>query len=586
MPRVTRAALRTQELQEESEIAASTPLPPTPVKKRVPLGEISENVATEAQVAELEQKLVPAKKGSVRGKKANVAKKTNKQRKLKAMNAEPEVLEDDNESSTSSAVEEACQDLLQENSETHQVVLDDEQARSPPSEVFNTTDQQPSPKVTPPQDDIEVQKPGVGPVSVPNIDKDDSFVAKIKSYTPAKMTNGDSLKDESGVDKIEEDLFLEQIKTRSPSKRVSRIEDSVEALDALEEEIEKVDKLIPTTADNLSDTAKTKKQAKVNPKTAEKKSNGSVRIKDNTTVRTRPVTGKPNSSVRSIAQRPSILLATKKAITPPKGSPTKPAIESRSPGPARQSTKVGPQSVTHKRVSSVHKAPFLPTKSAKPPTKSTFELPGEAISRKLKEQREQRLKREEEQTSKPRVFKARPVRLSHAPEVKLTAAARARIGLAKGEHINGSKLAKGTPKLATSPCVMPTASTKENKRVSSLTVAKRVSAVQPTANSSARVTRKISLAMDYYPNASGSLRSAPTAEDLALQKVKGKEVFGRNRAEMMEREKARKEKEDAAKKARAEAAERGRVASREWAEKQKLRKMEALKPTSGTKVTA
>ena len=116
MPRVTRAALRTQELQEESDIAASTPLPPTPVKKRVPLGEISDNVATEAQVAELEQKLVPAKKGSVRGKKANIAKKTNKQKKVKAMDVEPEVLEDGNESSTSSAVEEACQDLLKDGS--------------------------------------------------------------------------------------------------------------------------------------------------------------------------------------------------------------------------------------------------------------------------------------------------------------------------------------------------------------------------------------------------------------------------------------------------------------------------------------
>ncbi len=113
MPRVTRAALRTQELQEESEIAASTPLPPTPVKKRVPLGEISDNIATEVQGAELEQKLVPAKKGSVRGKKA---KKTNKQKKVKAMDAEPEILEDDNESSTSSAVEEACQDLLKDSS--------------------------------------------------------------------------------------------------------------------------------------------------------------------------------------------------------------------------------------------------------------------------------------------------------------------------------------------------------------------------------------------------------------------------------------------------------------------------------------
>ncbi len=469
------------------------------------------------------------------------------------------------------------------------MVLDDEQARSPPSDIFNTTDQQLSPKVTLPQDDIEAQKPGVAPISVSNIDKDDSFVARIKSYTPVKMTNADSLKDESGVDKIEEDSFLEQIKTRSPSKRVSRIEDSVEALDALEEEIEKVDKLIPTTADNLSDTAKTKKQVKSNPKTAEKKTNGSVRIKDNTIVRTRPVTGKLSTSVRSIAPRSSVLPATKKAITPPKGSPTKPAIESRSPAPARPSAKVGPQSVTHKRVSSVHKAPFLPTKSTKPPTQSTFELPGEAISRKLKEQREQRLKREEEQTNKPRVFKARPVRLSQAPEVKLTTAARARIGLAKGEPVNGSKPAEGTPKPTTSPRDMPTAPPGGNKRVSSLTVAKRVSAVQPTANSSARVTRKPSLATGgaaHNPGVSGSLRSAPTAEDLALQKVKGKEVFGRTRAEMMEREKARKEKEEAAKKARAEAAERGRVASREWAEKQKLRKMEASKAISGTKVTA
>ena len=468
------------------------------------------------------------------------------------------------------------------------MVLDDEQARIPPSEIFNTTNPQVPPKPTPTQD-VETQKPGVAPVSVANTDKDDSFVAMIKSCTPAKMTSADNPKDESGVDKVEKDSFLDQIKKRSPSKRVSRIEDSVEALDALEEEIEKVDKLIPTTADNLSDTAKTMKQAQVHPKTAEKKINGSVRIKDNTTVRTKPVNGKPSASLRSTAPRPSILPATNKAVTPPKGSPRKPAIGSKSPAPAQQPAKVGPQSVTHKRVSSVHKAPFQPTKSAKLPTQPTFELPGEAISRKLKEQREQRLKRGEEQTNKQRAFKARPARLSQAPEVKLTAAARARIGLAKGETVNRSKPVEGTPKRTPSPRVKPTDSTVANKRVSSLTVAKRVSAVQPTANSSARVTRKPSLATAgaaANPSVSGPSRSAPTAEDLALQKVKGKEVFGRTRVEMMEREKARKEKEEAAKKARAEAAERGRVASREWAEKQKLRKMEALKASSGTKVIA
>ena len=110
MPRVTRAALRTQELQEESEIASSTPLPPTPTKKRVPLGEISENMATEVQAAEVEEKMAPSKKGPGRGKKANAAKKG--QKKVKDTEAEVEVLEDENESETSSAVEEACQDLL------------------------------------------------------------------------------------------------------------------------------------------------------------------------------------------------------------------------------------------------------------------------------------------------------------------------------------------------------------------------------------------------------------------------------------------------------------------------------------------
>lgn len=114
MPRVTRAALRTQELQEESEIAASTPLPPTPTKKRVPLGEISDNIATEVQAAELEEKMAPLKKGPGRSKKANAAKKGSKQRKVKDMETQVEILEDDNASETSSAVEEACQDLLKD----------------------------------------------------------------------------------------------------------------------------------------------------------------------------------------------------------------------------------------------------------------------------------------------------------------------------------------------------------------------------------------------------------------------------------------------------------------------------------------
>ena len=53
------------------------------------------------------------------------------------------------------------------------------------------------------------------------------------------------------------------------------------------------------------------------------------------------------------------------------------------------------------------------------------------------------------------------------------------------------------------------------------------------------------------------------------KKLKGREVFNRDRMEKEARERERKEKEEAAKRARAEAAERGRIASREWAERQR-----------------
>lgn len=63
----------------------------------------------------------------------------------------------------------------------------------------------------------------------------------------------------------------------------------------------------------------------------------------------------------------------------------------------------------------------------------------------------------------------------------------------------------------------------------------------------------------------------PAPAELAQQKMRGKEVFNRVRVEQDERDRIKREKEEAAKKARAEAAERGRLASREWAERQRLK---------------
>ncbi|KAL2042295.1 hypothetical protein N7G274_004784 [Stereocaulon virgatum] len=587
MPRVTRAALRTQELQEESEIAASTPLPPTPTKKRVPLGEISDNIATEVQAAELQEKMAPLKKGPGRSKKANAAKKGSKQRKAKDTETQVEILEDGNASETSSAVEEACQDLLKDSPNTNQVALDSQRPSTPASAAVNTATQQLSPKCSKSRFNAEIHKPEEATTSDARLDKEDSFVENIESRSPAKMTSEEEMDTQSLNNINKGDPFIEHIKSRSPGKRVSRIEDSVEALDVLEEEIEKVDKEIPTATDNLQEPTKTKKLAKAQPKPAERQIGGSMRINNTSTTLARDVTKKPFLSVRATAPRPSILPAAKAFGTP--RSRAKLGVTTNSPVPARESVKAGPSAARRKRVSSVHKAPFQPVKSTKPPTQSKFELPGEAISRKLKEQREERQKREEEDKSKQRAFKARPVRLSQAPEVKLTAATKARLDLAKGEPVNSIKAVVGTPKPKPFTRPASTVSVGVNKRVSPLSVAKRTSSVQPAANSSERHSRNPSLSNPTTTrniSTSDAPRTAPTAEDLAQQKVKGKETFKRTKADIAEREKTRKEKEEAAKKARAEAAERGRVASREWAEKQKQKKLEAQKANGDAKAVA
>lgn len=111
MPRVTRAAVRSHTLLEEANLASSTPLPLTPVT-RVPLGEIAGN--KEEIKAEPHELAKVERKSLVNGKKGRIAKKAKKQENDRIGHETVEVLEDDNQSATSSAVEEACQNLMHE----------------------------------------------------------------------------------------------------------------------------------------------------------------------------------------------------------------------------------------------------------------------------------------------------------------------------------------------------------------------------------------------------------------------------------------------------------------------------------------
>ena len=118
MPRVTRAAMRSHAImEEESHFAATVPLPSTPLSGRTPLGDITSVVQEEALNSHESNASVKAvKKAIVKSKKAKGTKKGGK-KKVEKDKLNPEVLEDENQSETSSAVDEACGDLLRGNSE-------------------------------------------------------------------------------------------------------------------------------------------------------------------------------------------------------------------------------------------------------------------------------------------------------------------------------------------------------------------------------------------------------------------------------------------------------------------------------------
>ena len=287
-----------------------------------------------------------------------------------------------------------------------------------------------------PQFDPEVHQPDA--IERTEAKGPEIFDTKPVTCVPQKQTTEQI--DETREEAAKEDSFIEQIKSRSPAKRISRIEDSVEALDKLEEEIEKVGQAItpqPTagglpTPPKENTTAKAthseknlskasgKEVSKANGKAVE----GANASKNGVTTGSsgsnkpgkRPSARPGATDIKPKENRASLL---RQGIKP---SPTKrissvtkaPAATARhvgaapqpSAGPAKQVTK--PAAPPAKRVSSVTKPPFQPAKSSKSVTRSSFELPGEAISRKLKEQREQRLKQEEEEKLKKQAFKARP----------------------------------------------------------------------------------------------------------------------------------------------------------------------------------
>ncbi|EXJ59438.1 uncharacterized protein A1O5_12063 [Cladophialophora psammophila CBS 110553] len=407
---------------------------------------------------------------------------------------------------------------------------------------------------------------------------EDSFVEKITSRTPGRLQ---ILLEETKLS----DSYVDQIRSRTP-----RIEDSVEAIDALEDAIEKIAETLPALDElKIESPVKLRKTtpARINlrphtppPTDPRKKTTGrhpaqtSRRPAQKAGTTSAPAERPKLSSTRasstnSIVKGSVITKPVKRPIIDGHKSRESSAQASAPPlsfsnSPVKKLATT--TTTTKKQVAggalSTSRPGFIPAKSNKSPTRPKFSLPGDAVAAKLKAQREERMKREEETGNDKKVFKARPVpaKISRPSVVpRENKASQARMSI----YATGGNKENVEPK--------PTAASQPETRPPSHDAKPKTS---ETAKVKASVRRTAASATPAKPRPSSihlaaGQKSTITKEDVAQQRAKGKEVFERSKAEMERLDKERREKEDAARKARAEAAERGRQASREWAEKQK-----------------
>ena len=123
--RRTRAALRSNTIMEdELNIATTVALPSTPLKDREPLGEITSN-KLEDSIGEKDQDIdVKASKKAVAKTKKTKGGMKGRKKKIEPIEPNAEVLEDEIQSETSSAVEDACDELMKQNTKSQSDPVD------------------------------------------------------------------------------------------------------------------------------------------------------------------------------------------------------------------------------------------------------------------------------------------------------------------------------------------------------------------------------------------------------------------------------------------------------------------------------
>lgn len=389
----------------------------------------------------------------------------------------------------------------------------------------------------------------------------------------------------------------------------ARIEDSVEALDRLEDDLE----ALQTAAQVQSIASPAKKRqplvaidAAVQDASrglhADVTSGVKNTVSKSASVRIKPTAPRPplrksasmnlkdgqaESGDKAATRRAAV--ARQPSLVPPKPAvkstraPTKPTFEL--PGEAVARRLKEQREARRSAQTNPDKAPVtIPqrVKSVRAPTVPKFELPGEAISRRKKEQHEKQLREQAEEERRRREFKAAPIRSNPAPASypRETAASRARRVKAAGEDAQEAS----PPRVSAAPTVNKRASimglsSRPSLRKSASTIS-NVSTASTSSQSRGRFSMtdesESSRATSIAAVSPGDKRPTVSAEQAERQRLRGKELYEQDNNYIGERERERRHREMVAKMARDEAAERSRQASREWAERQRRRQSAML----------
>ncbi|KAI0112121.1 hypothetical protein GGR51DRAFT_508118 [Nemania sp. FL0031] len=448
-----------------------------------------------------------------------------------------------------------------------------------------------------PVDDSDMALPEVSSShSTPLKASDYSSVPEIREDTPNSTlcTRGD-------------DSYTGSITPKSPGDPISRIEDSFEALDILEDQLEAFNKVarfnqfVPaelppskqSTGKSFAASSPSVRFTTPQPqRTFTRPTSASVREKSASEPRRtalRKVTSMNLDPHKFKVEEKSAIQSSPRSMVKGNTNLTPQRFVSKStnqgtistyelPGDAvarqlkeRQEARLASQRATQPTVSSLRRA-----KSAKLPTRPTFELPGEAISRRKREEHQAQLKMQEEEERRRREFKARPVPSHGMPSTvpRDTIASRARQ--------NKAGLTENSARTHT-PSRHPLGGVSSHSRAALSATVNQSQSRGRGPRMEETLTLQASRATSTSTASLSGKRSSLSIEDIQMQKLRGHEIYQRDNSWNDSRTREKSQREALAKLAREEAAERSRQKSREWAAKQ-ARKRLTIGPVPDTAV--